>query len=349
MQTLDRADALRANSQFKAARKIFATWAPQRGQDPEMALRAWQGLADCCRLLGDFKAATAAYQKALPLALDAATKADLTAGLGLAFRGAGQPALALKSLTQAQRGYKKLKDTHGLAFTAWALGGAWRIAGEPKKGEAELKTAWKLYQKLRDAEGLSYTACALGGVARMMGRWADNRKHYTDANARMRARKDTFGIAYSYCGLGNACRMEGDLDGALVYFRKAEKVYATIGDKVSYAYTLWSIATTQKLLWQGRSALATLKKAEQLFQGTGDERGLAYIAMTRAEIYFLQRKKTAIPELKKAYRLSEKFLWESRHAHALHALMLGQVKAVDGLYRSSGSSFRPRSFPISWP
>jgi tetratricopeptide (TPR) repeat protein len=346
------ANQARSRSQFTQARRLFQAILPLATQDPESRLEALQGLADCSRLLGDFAQAIKAYGRALTLVPvhDRATRADLTAGLALAHRGAGKPREAIRFLTQAQKEYARLKDKAGLAFCAWALGGAWRIAGDPLKGQAQLTAAWKLYSQLKDAEGLSYTACALGGVARMLGRWSESRRYYTEANARMRARKDAFGVAYSYCGLGNACRMEGDLAGALAYFKKAEVRYAKIGDKVSYAYTLWSIATTQKLLWQGQRALATVAKAEKLFRATGDERGLAYGALTRAEVYFLQRANVkAVKAYRQAQQWSKPFAWEKRHTQALGALMLGKAAAARRAYAGSGSAFAAQSFPVSWP
>jgi tetratricopeptide (TPR) repeat protein len=352
LKLLSRANQARSRSQFSSARRLFKAAIIATRQDPELRLEAWQGAGDCSRLLGDFKESMKAYRAALALAHrdDRSTHADLTAGLGLAYRGAGQPKLAVRHLQKAQLEFKRLHDLTGLAFCAWALGGAWRIAGDPLRGLAELNDAWKLYKGLRDPEGLSYTACALGGVNRMLGRWKESRRWYSDANKRMAARKDAFGIAYSFCGLGNACRMEGDFKGALGYFKKAEVRYAKIGDKVSYAYTLWSLATTQKLLWQGKAALASLAKADKLFQATGDERGRAYAALTRAEIYFLQRKNAqATRELQQAQRSSKDFDWERRHVTALYALMQGKVGAAKQAYSKSGSAFAPASFPISWP
>jgi tetratricopeptide (TPR) repeat protein len=351
VQRLARANQARRRSQFAPARRLFQSVAAATRQH-DLRQEAWHGVADCSRLLGDFSQAIKAYERALALvpADELSDKADLTAGLGLAYRGAGKPVLALRYLKLAQKDFARLHDLTGLAFSAWALGGAWRIAGFPLKGLAELEDAWKRYQKLKDEEGLSYTACALGGVNRMLGRWKESRRHYAAANRRMRARKDAFGVAYSYCGLGNACRMEGDLKGALAYFKKAEKRYAKIGDKVSYAYTLWSIATTQKLLWQGQAALSSTAKAEKLFKATGDERGLAYAALNRAELHFLQRKNAlALRDLKTARHYARPFAWELRHVRALACLMDGNAAGALKAYQGSGSGFAAQGFPVSWP
>src|SRR4051812_23419074 len=102
------AEAAREASNFKLARRYFLLAAKQ----PGLALPAWQGVADCSRLLGDFKPALAAYAKALKAA-DPQEKADLIAGQGLAYRGLGQPKAALRALSLASAAYARRRDLSG--------------------------------------------------------------------------------------------------------------------------------------------------------------------------------------------------------------------------------------------
>src|SRR5262245_55832258 len=107
LKLLAQAGAARERSHFARARRLYRPAAALAPRDPELALEAWQGVADCGRLLGDFKESIQAYRRALREAPKARAgtadpaaplEADLMAGLGLAYRGAGQARLALRQL-----------------------------------------------------------------------------------------------------------------------------------------------------------------------------------------------------------------------------------------------------------
>jgi len=343
------AERERGKSRFKQARRLFVR-AAARATDAAVLAQAWQGAADCARLLGDFPASVRDYGLALAAAprKDGSLRADLACGRALAWRGAGEPRKALRGLNATLKAYRKLKDTQGQAFCLWALGGAWRIAGDLRKALACLKLAEKAYQRLGQDEGLAYVHCALGGVHRMLGDAGLSLNYYRSANASMRRRRDVFGIAYSFCGLGNAARMRGDLATALAFFRKAEGVYARIGDRVSFAYTLWSLATTYKAQGVLPKAAATFKRAGTLFVATGDRRGLAYVALGFAELAALRGQPTqALRKLSDAARLARGFAWETRHVRAMGALLKG--RPATSAYAGSGSIFKPASLPVHWP
>jgi tetratricopeptide (TPR) repeat protein len=348
---IQQAEARRARSQFKTAQAAFLK-AVQAAPDSDTGAQAWQGVADCARLLGNFPGALLGYGAALKLAppKDLAFKADLWCGQALAQRASGKPALALKGLKQALAAYVKLKDADGQAFCHWALGGTLRIAGDLLAARKHLLLAEKAFAQLDQAEGASYVDCALGGVHRMLGLHDENKRYYARASARMRVRQDPFGIAYSWCGLGNVARMNGDLFIALKNFRKAEKGYAKIGDKVSYAYTLWSLGTTFKLMERFGEARKALAKADALFKLTKDGRGQAYVQQALAEIEALEGDPArGLARLKRSAPLTKPYAWEARHHLALTALLQGQPVKAKKAYQSSGSSFQPMSLPVNWP
>jgi tetratricopeptide (TPR) repeat protein len=348
---IDRAEAQRARSQFKAARALFlkaAAAAPAQG----MKAQALQGAADCARLLGDFLGALKDYARALARApkMDVGFAADLQCGQALAYRASGQPAKALRGLTSALARYRALRDPEGVAFCLWALGGTYRIAGDLKAARSRLLAAEKAYAKLGDGEGYSYVGCALGGVHRMLGLHDAGARYYAGAAQLMRARHDAFGTAYSWCGLGNAARMRGDLKAALALFKRAEKGYAKIGDIVSYAYTLWSLAQTHKLGGDFGPARQALAQAGALFKRTGDGRGQAYVQQASAESEALEgRPRAALKRLRASAKLCKPYAWEARHHRALAALISGRPWDVPGAYAGSGSAFRPQSLPVNWP
>jgi tetratricopeptide (TPR) repeat protein len=345
------AEARRARSQFKSAQAVFLRAVKAAPASADQA-QAWQGVADCARLLGNFPGALLGYSAALKLApaKDLAFKADLWCGQALAQRASGKPALALKGLKRALAAYLQLRDADGQAFCHWALGGTLRISGDLLAARKQLLLAEKAFAKLGQAEGASYVDCALGGVNRMLGRRAENKRYYARASARMRVRQDPFGVAYSWCGLGNVARMDGDLVEALKNFRKAEKGYAKIGDKVSYAYTLWSLGTTFKLMERYTEARKTLAKADGLFKLTKDGRGQAYVQQALAEIEALEGDaKRGLARLKRSAGLAKPYAWESRHQRALAALLQGKPHLAERAYLGSGSSFRPSSLPVNWP
>jgi tetratricopeptide (TPR) repeat protein len=348
---IQQAEARRARSQFKTAQAAFLK-AVKAAPGPDAQAQAWQGVADCARLLGNFPGALLAYGAALKLAPagDRAFRADLWCGQALAQRASGKPAEALKGLDQALAAYRGLKDAEGQAFCHWALGGTLRIAGDLLAARKHLLLAEKAFAKLGQAEGASYVDCALGGVNRMLGRRAENQRYYARASARMRVRQDPFGIAYSWCGLGNVARMDGDLAAALKHFRKAETGYARIGDKVSYAYTLWSLGTTFKLMERFPEARRALAKADGLFRRTKDGRGQAYVQQALAEIEALEgHPAKGLARLKRGVALVRPYAWEARHHRALTALLQGKPLAAERAYRGSGSSFKPSSLPVNWP
>ena len=348
---IQQAETRRARSQFKNAQAIFLKAVKAAAEAPEQA-QAWQGVADCARLLGNFPGALLGYGAALKLApaKDLAFKADLWCGQSLAQRASGKPALALTGLKQALAAYVKLKDADGQAFCHWALGGTLRIAGDLLAARKHLLLAEKAFAKLDQAEGASYVDCALGGVNRMLGRHAENKRYYARASARMRVRQDPFGVAYSWCGLGNVARMDGDLAEALKNFRKAENGYAKIGDKVSYAYTLWSLGTTYKLLERFGEARKALAKADGLFKLTKDGRGRAYVQQALAEIEALEGNPAkGLARLKRSAALAKPYAWEARHHRSLTALLQGQPGLAERAYLGSGSVFKPSSLPVNWP
>ena len=348
---IQQAEARRARSQFKAAQAAFLK-AVKAAPSPSEEAQAWQGVADCARLLGNFPGALLAYGAALKSApaKDLAFRADLWCGQALAQRASGRPSEALRGLAKALAAYAKLKDAEGQAFCHWALGGTLRIAGDLVRARKELLLAEKAYAKSGDAEGASYVDCALGGVHRMLGLNAENQRYYTRASVRMRVRQDPFGIAYSWCGLGNVARMQGDLAGALRHFKKAEKGYAKIGDRVSYAYTLWSLGTTYKLLERHAEARKALAKADKLFRLTKDGRGQAYVQQALAEMEGLEgRAKAGLARLKRSAGLTKPYVWEARHHKALTALLQGRPDLAEKAYQSSASKFRPHSLPVNWP
>jgi len=345
---LRKAEKERGKSGFKPARRLFLR-AARAAQHPLLLAQAWQGAADCARLLGDFPASVHDYGLALKAAppKDKALRTDLACGEALAWRGAGEPKKALRGLAAALTSYTNLGDFQGQAFCHWALGGAWRIAGDLPKALAALTSAEKAYRRLKQPEGLAYVHCALGGVQRMLGNESLSLAYYQNANQAMRLRKDLFGTAYSYCGLGNAARMRGDLDTALKFFTKAERVYARIGDRVSFAYTLWSMATTYKLQGLDGKASAAFKKSEKLFTATGDRRGLAYVALGFSELEALRGKnKLSLNKLSQAAQLARGFAWETRHVRALSAIVRERPSTA---YARSGSRFKPSSLPVNWP
>jgi tetratricopeptide (TPR) repeat protein len=348
---INQAESRRARSQFKTAQAAFLK-AVKAAPDQGAEAQAWQGVADCARLLGNFHGALLGYGAALKLApaKDLAFKADLWCGQALAQRASGKPAQALRGLAKALAAYKKLKDAEGQAFCHWALGGTLRIAGDLPAARQTLLLAEKAFAKLDQAEGASYVDCALGGVHRMLGRHVENKRYYTRASARMRVRRDPFGIAYSWCGLGNVARMDGDLAAALKNFRKAEKGYAKIGDQVSYAYTLWSLGTTFKLMKRFGEARRALAKADALFKRTKDGRGQAYVQQALGEIEALEgHPAQGLARLKRSAALTRPYAWEARHHRALTALLQGKPQLAERAYQGSGSSFKPSSLPVNWP
>src|SRR5665213_1188989 len=168
---LRKAEKERGKSGFKPARRLFLR-AARAAQHPLLLAQAWQGAADCARLLGDFPASVHDYGLALKAAppKDKALRTDLACGEALAWRGAGEPKKALRGLAAALTSYTNLGDFQGQAFCHWALGGAWRIAGDLPKALAALTSAEKAYRRLKQPQGLAYVALGFSELEALRGK-----------------------------------------------------------------------------------------------------------------------------------------------------------------------------------
>ena len=295
LKIFQRAEALRARSDFKGAGKLYldilkALKAPGgRVTEGSNELELWclLSLGDTLRLTGDFKGSWSYYRRARSLAskLGMETEAvDSIVGEALALRATGELKEARELLQRALRFYRAGKDRAGEAFTLWARGGVLRFSGDVRGAMECFKRARVIFTRTRDKTGTAYTLSGLGGASRVLGRYALSKRYYAEANVLFRSQRDTFGIAYTYCGLGNALRMRGEFKESLKFFGRASTNYKKIGDIVSYAYTLWAEGTSLQMLGRDTEARKDFKEAEGLFKKTRDKRGLLYSKMSLSEL-----------------------------------------------------------------
>lgn len=297
LKTFQRAEALRARSDFKGAGKLYletlkAVKTPAgRVMEGSGELELWclLSLGDTLRLTGDFRSSGSYYARARNLAskLGMETEAvDSIVGEALALRATGELKEAKKLLTKALRFYRTNKDRAGEAFTLWARGGVLRFSGDLLGAIECFKRARLIFASSGDKTGTAYTLSGLGGASRVLGRYALSKRYYAEANVLFRSQGETFGIAYTYCGLGNALRMKGEFKESLKFFGRASTNYKKIGDIVSYAYTLWAEGTSLQMLGRDTEAGKDFKEAEGLFKKTRDKRGLLYSKMSLSELDF---------------------------------------------------------------
>jgi tetratricopeptide (TPR) repeat protein len=317
----------------------------------EEHVRCLLGIADTCRMTGDFTRALDYYSRAIGQCnKNSDLLTDATVGLGLSKRALGDWKDSISLFGKAEKTYRRLDDKEGVAFCLWAMAGALRIRGDIPEAVRTFKKAHGAYLKLNDAHGAGYCLCGLGGTTRVRGQFTRSLDYYTEANDIFSILSDSFGTAYSHCGMGNALRMQGDYDGARDHFRRAIRIYKRIGDIVSYSYTLWSMGKTYMMT--GKNALAEryFNNSLRLFRKTKDPRGILYCRMGLAELKAIRGGKGNAARMLESVKAEAKdrgFLVELCHAGALLSCIRG--KTDNACYRKLGLETRYESIPFNIP
>ncbi|MDO8426080.1 MAG: tetratricopeptide repeat protein [Deltaproteobacteria bacterium] len=299
-----KAERKRQLSKFLEAIPLYLEAKRLAPLDKELRSACYFSLGDTYRMVGEFTKAGRCYIEAHGLVTrlgDEVKALDALVGLGLSQRATGNFKDALIIFDKALKGYRKLNDMGGEAFTLWARAGALRIKGDLKGALKGFKEAKAIFSRLRDKSGVGYCLTGLGGASRVFGKPLDSYRHYTEANKAFRGLRDTFGVAYSYCGIANSLRMQGDFKGSLSFFRKAKENYRKIGDKVSYAYTLWGEGSSFQMIGNDKTALEDFKEAQKLFRRTKDRRGLIYCLLSIGQLEFKATPKKGIKKLQLAF------------------------------------------------
>jgi tetratricopeptide (TPR) repeat protein len=345
------AEALRERSLYAEALPFYRK--ALKGSRGAERLACLTAIGDTCRMVGDFLSSGKYYSSAVELAErtgDVAASLDAAVGLGLSRRALGDWKSALRLLTRAEGGYRKLRDREGLAFALWARAGALRIKGDIPEAVRTFRAALRAFTSLGSDRGIGYCLTGLGGTTRVRGLFGESLRHYSAANELFRQTRDSFGMAYSHCGIGNALRMQGDMEGARRHFRRAIALYRRMGDVVSYSYTLWSMGKTYLMLGKPGVAGRYFRDSLALFEKTRDPRGAIYSKMGLSEKDFLEgrpkeAKRKALWALGEAGSHGFKVEW--CHARGLAALLEG--KAAPGCYRGLGLRLAFKSIPMNIP
>ena len=330
IQHLKKAEKFRTLSKFKEAAKYYALAAKK---DP--SYDACYGLGDMYRMIGEFRKALWAYEKAYGFIkknmIPVSKCADIDMGAGMAFRALMDYKRSSKLFVNAREMYKLINDTEGVAYALWCLGGLNRITGDLRSAIKNLDKSLVLFKKANNKSSVAYALCARGGTLRIMGRFKESLQCYKIANKYFVKVKDTFGQAYSNCGMGSAVRMLGKYRLSEARYKKAERLYSSFKDEINIAYVLWGHANTLICLGGGKKAKKLNKKAGHLFEKWKDERGLVYILLQEGEIERNAGNKV------KALKLFEKAVKISRK----HGLKIEQIHGEMGIYLTTKKGLNP--------
>lgn len=294
-ELIEKAEALRQNTEYKDALKLFrkAAFLSKRDDYFDGFIGATIAIGDIYRMVGDFDSAIENYEEALDAceALgDELAAADSMAGIGLSLRALGRWREAIRVVKKAKKVYETENDRKGIAFSVWAEAGAWRVAGNIRKAIENFMNSKNIFSSIKFRPGIAYALCGLGGTHRISGKYPESLKYYRQANKMFDSIGDKFGMAYSHCGIGNAYRMLCNYKNAMEHLDKAVNLYETMGDIVSYSYTLWSLASVYKVKEDFANVRLYLKKASKNFKKTKDPRGIIYCNMTLGETEFMEGK-----------------------------------------------------------
>lgn len=208
--------------------------------------KAFSSLGNLSLDLGDYHAASEAYQEALT----AWERLEHTRGIADALNGQGLVDWYRGDYESARRRHeqslelrRKIGDRHGQGNSLTNLGNAVKDSGDPHTARELHQQALAIRQSLGHRVGVGYSYLNLGDVSRRLGDAADAITMFSKCLAAFQEAGDTLGIGYALQGLGLAKKLAGDAQGANAHFAEAIRMRLGLGDRRGVIESIEGIAS----------------------------------------------------------------------------------------------------------
>lgn len=222
--------------------------------------KAFSSLGNLSLDLGDYHAASEAYQEAL----DAWERLGHTRGIADALNGQGLVDWYRGDYDSARRRHERslelrrsIGDRFGQGNSLTNLGNAVKDSGDPVAARELHQQALAIRQSLGHRVGVEYSYLNLGHVARRLGDVAEARAMFSKCLDTFQDIGDTLGVGYALHGLGLADMLSGDGRQAGVNFLGALEIRLGLGDRRGVVESVEGIASVAASLGQP-SVAATL-------------------------------------------------------------------------------------------
>lgn len=260
---------LNQDSSFAHAREAFEAlieMAKAVGDDVTL-LRGWNGLGGALWGLGDYGAAIAAYEEALPLCLatvPARCESPVLANIGNVLLSMSRHEEALRYFEQALAA--KPPTPRNEATTLANMGIAHRFLGRYGRAKELLLRSLELRRNAGDTRGVGQSLNHLGMLSRAAGRYQEALDHYRESLALRREVGDRQGEAQT---LNNIAAVHGELgqhEKAIEMYAAALETASGIGYAVQVGLSEKNIASNLTQLGRDADALPRLQAALGVFR-----------------------------------------------------------------------------------
>lgn len=208
--------------------------------------KAFSSLGNLSLDLGDYHAASEAYQKALT----AWERLEHAPGIAGALNGQGLVDWYRGDYESARRRHeqslelrRKIGDRHGEGNSLTNLGNAVKDSGDPHTARELHQQALAIRRSLGHRVGVGYSYLNLGDVARRIGDAAEAMTMFTRCLDVFRDAGDTLGIGYALQGLGLAAMLAADARQANAHLVEALRIRLGLGDRRGVVESIEGIAS----------------------------------------------------------------------------------------------------------
>jgi len=239
-------------------------------------VKARERLANLLGLTGNYAAAQAEYEQALPLARelgDSRLHAWILSRLGWLAREQGDSASAWARLSEGIALYRQQGDKYGLAWGLTTVAEVAILDEDPVRAEALLAESRAVWQN--DGSNWyrlwrGWTLNHLGHAAQLRGEYQRAAELHQESLAIFRSLGDqNFGLPWAYHSLGETALGLGRLDEAARYLAQGLALSQTLSDQASIAWCLAGLGTMAALDEEPERAARLWGAAEQLRQAIG--------------------------------------------------------------------------------
>lgn len=208
--------------------------------------KAFSSLGNLSLDLGDYHAASEAYQEALV----AWERLGHTRGIADALNGQGMVDWYRGNYESARRRHeqslelrRQIGDLQGQGNSLSNLGNAVKDSGDPHAARELHQQALAVRQRLGHRVGVRYSYLNLGDVARRLGDAARARAMFAKCLDTFQDIGDTLGVGYVLQGLGLTDMLAGDARGAGTHFVAALRIRLGLGDRRGVVESVEGIAS----------------------------------------------------------------------------------------------------------
>jgi predicted ATPase len=160
--------------------------------------------------------------------------------LGLLALSQGEGVAARARLAESVALFQAVADDWNLANALFILGDA-VARDDPEAARAHYEESLTRFRRLGDPWGIAWPLTGLGGIALQRGEYATARALFAEGLELRRALRDRWGIAISLTSLGEAARQDGDLVSAASFLADGLALFREIGDLERVAWALHAL------------------------------------------------------------------------------------------------------------